>query len=73
MVVRSRPLATIIASRWGASFTRARHVYSAMVGPAIISRLAVWHAPSRTKDAKEDIARKVEVIQTSCLRVEAGA
>lgn len=66
-------LTKIAASTWGASFLRARQVYSAMIRPAITYGSTVWHAPSNTKDAGKNTTEKLAIIQNRCLRVVAGA
>ena len=35
------------ASTWGASFLRARQVYTAIVRPALAYGAAIWHNPSK--------------------------
>ncbi len=64
-------LTRIAASTWGASFTRARQVYSAVVRPALAYGAGVWHTPGR--DAARGLAAKLQPIQNRCLRVVAGA
>jgi hypothetical protein len=62
------------ASTWGASFLRARQVYSAVVRPAIAYGAAVWHTPIKgPKEVAQGMAAKLERIQNKCLRVVAGA
>src|SRR3981189_3068506 len=62
------------ASTWGASFLRARQVYSAVVRPALAYRAAVWHTPTKRPNGKaQGLAAKLEKIQNKCLRVVAGA
>jgi hypothetical protein len=64
-------LTRIAASTWGASFTRARQVYSAVVRPALAYGAGVWHTPGR--DSARGLAAKLLPIQNKCLRVVAGA
>src|SRR3979411_1675998 len=40
------------ASTWGASFLRARQVYSAVVRPAMAYGAAVWHTPTKGPNGK---------------------
>src|SRR3984893_4015457 len=62
------------ASTWGASFLRARQVYSAVVRPALAYGAAVWHTPTERPNGKaQGLAAKMERIQNKCLRVVAGA
>ena len=73
MVTQTRALTKIAISTWGASFARARHVYLAVVRPAITYGSTVWYAPAGTKDARKEMAGKLEVVQNRCLRIVAGA
>jgi hypothetical protein len=62
------------ASTWGASFLRARQVYSAVVRPALTYGAAIWHTPTKGPNGKvQGLAAKLEKIQNKCLRVVAGA
>ena len=40
------------ASTWGASFLRARQVYSAVVRPAMAYGAAIWHTPVKGPNGK---------------------
>lgn len=73
MTTQTQALTKLTAPTWGATFMRARHVYSAVVRPAINYGSTVWHSPAGTKDAKKDTVGKFAVIQNKCLRVIAGA
>jgi len=64
-------LTRIAASTWGASFSRARQVYSAVVRPALAYGAGIWHTPG--KDSARGLAAKLQPIQNKCLRVVAGA
>ena len=70
MLTQTRALTKITASTWGASFARTRHVYPAVHRTATTFESTVWHAPSRTKDAKKKVCGK---LQNRCLRIVAGA
>jgi hypothetical protein len=59
------------ASTWGASFSRSRQVYSAVVRPALAYGAGIWHIPG-TNTAK-GLAAKLQPVQNKCLRVVAGA
>lgn len=72
-VLKSVQLTKIATSTWRASFTRARHVYLAVIRPAITYGSTVWYAPAGTKDARKDMAGKLEIMQNRCLRIVAGA
>ncbi len=64
-------LTRITASTWGASFSRARQVYSSVVRPALAYGAGVWHTPG-TNTAR-GLAAKLQPIQNKCLRVVTGA
>src|SRR5258708_6309474 len=66
-------LVRMTASTWGASFLRARQVYSAVVRPAMAYGAAVWHTPAGPNGKVKGVAAKLERIQNKCLRVVAGA
>ena len=73
MVTQTRALTKIATSTWGALFAHARHVYLAVVRPAITYGSTVWYAPAGTKDARKNMAGKFEVTQYRCSRIVAGA
>lgn len=73
MVKQTCALTKITASTWGATFARARQVYSAVVRPAMGYGSIVWHSPTGTKDARKNTVAKMEVMQNKCLRTIAGA
>ena len=64
-------LTRIAASTWGASFSRARQVYSAVVRPALAYGAGVWHTPG--SGSAKGLAAKLQLVQNKCLRVVAGA
>jgi len=61
------------ASTWGASFIRARLVYSAVVRSAMGYRAAIWHSPTKPNGKPQGLAAKLQPLQNKCLRVVAGA
>jgi hypothetical protein len=65
-------LTRITAATWGASFSRARQVYSAVVRPALAYGAGIWHIPGKSNSAK-GLAAKLQPVQNKCLRVVAGA
>lgn len=73
MVIQTCALTKIATSTWGVSFVLARQIYFTVIQPAIIYGSAIWHALSRTKDAKKNITEKLAIIQNRCLKVVAGA
>jgi hypothetical protein len=89
MITQTNALLRTTASTWGATFIRARQIYSAVVRPALAYGSAVWHNPSsleqggqqqggqqqggQRKRAYKGIAAKLAVVQNKCLRVVSGA
>lgn len=73
MMKQTCALTKVTASTWGATFARARQVYSAVVRPAMTYVSAMWYSPTGTKGAKQGTVDKIEVIQNKCLRAIAGA
>src|SRR5436190_18179304 len=45
MKTQTNALIRITASTWGATFTSARQIYSAVIRPALAYGAAVWHPP----------------------------
>ena len=69
---QSKALTKISTSTWGATFPKARLVYTAVVRPAMTYGSTIWHTP---KDIKKSngISNKLAVIQNKCLQTIAGA
>ena len=72
MTSQSLALTKISASTWGASFAKARQVYTSVVRPAMTYGSAVWHTPKEIKKNKATMS-KLSVMQNKCLRTVAGA
>ena len=72
MVKQSMALTKISTSTWGATFTKARQVYSAVVRPVMTYGSTVWHMPKEVKKSKTSTS-KLSVMQNNCLRTIAGA
>ena len=66
-------LIQLIASTWGASFNRARHVYSAVVRPVLSYGCAVWDTPEGLEEAREIATKPLERIQNKALQAIKGA
>lgn len=66
-------LTRLAASTWGASFTKARHIYTAVVRPVLTYRCGVWHTPEGTPGWRRTATKPLEKIQNQCLRTIAGA
>lgn len=72
MAKQSLALTKLTTSTWGASFAKARQVYSMVIRPLMTYGSAVWHTPKEIKNAKTS-TNKLTVMQNKCLRVIAGA
>ena len=66
-------LTRITASTWGATFQKARTVYTAVVRPLLTYASPCWHQPGKTPAKPRGIAAKLSPIQNACLRTVAGA
>jgi hypothetical protein len=67
---QAQAITRITASTWGASFSKARQVYTAVVRPTIAFAAPIWHI-SKAKPA--GIAAKMQKTQNKCLRAALGA
>lgn len=67
-----RALTSLTASTWGVTFGKARHVYQAVVVPAITFGSMVWHTPASVKGSRKWVAAKCQVIQNKGLRSIGG-
>ena len=70
-LVQQYALRRVTASTWGATFVRARQLYTAVVRPAVIYGASVWKSPLGVKTGK--LMPLLQSIQNSCLRTVAGA
>jgi len=60
-------------STWGATMPKARQVYQAVVHPAIAHGAPAWHQPTKPKDKKRGLARKLQDVQEQGLQTVLGA
>ena len=72
MVKQSMALTRLSASTWGATFAKARQVYTMVVRPLLTYGSAIWHMPKDIKNVKTS-TNKLSVMQNKCLRTVAGA
>lgn len=72
MTKQTLALAKITTSTWGATFTKARHVYTAVVRPAMTYGSLVWHAPKELKGLSKSAENRLAVVQNKCLRLISG-
>ena len=72
MTKQTLALTKLSTSTWGATFVRARQIYTAVVRPAITYGSTVWHTPSELRGSKT-LEKKLSIIQNKCLRSIAGA
>ena len=66
-------LQRLCKSTWGASFQKARHLYTAVVRPAMVYGAKVWMTPEGVPGYKKGITRPLEKMQNQALRHIAGA
>ena len=71
MVNQSMALTKISTSTWGATFSKARQIYTTVVRPAMTYGSPVLYTPKNTK--KSSSTEKLAVLQSKCLRTIAGA
>ena len=73
MVSQSMALTKVAASTRGATLSKTRQVYTAVVRPAMSYGAAVWHVPKGIKTKGLGRAAKLTVLQNKCLRSITGA
>ena len=66
-------LQRLCKSTWGASFQKARHLYTAVVRPAITFGCPVWSNPEGTKGHNNSLTKPLEEVQRIALRHITGA
>ena len=70
---QTNTLTRLVNSTWGASFARARHIYTAVVRPKITYGCSIWHSPEGTPGYTKSKISKLEKVQNQCLRRITGA
>ena len=73
MTKQTLALTRLTASTWGATFAKARLLYSAVVRPAITYASSVWHVPGSVKEHRKGTEKVLATVQYRCLRVVSGA
>jgi len=69
-----RGLQAVAASTWGATFSRARQVYTAVVRSSLTHGAGVWHAPTQgDRTSSKGVETPLDKYQNKGLRVVAGA
>ena len=63
----------ITTSTWGATFKRAKLVYTLVIQSAMTYRAPIWFSPVGTESTKANLIHKLEQTQNRCLRTIAGA
>ena len=63
----------ITTSTWGATFKRAKLVYTSVVQSAMTYRAPIWFSPVRTESTKANLIHKLEQTQNWYLRTIASA
>ena len=72
MARQNLALSRVAASTWGATFPKARQVFSAMIRPAITYGAPIWHSITDIKPRKSQ-TRRCGSIQNTGLRIVTGA
>ena len=70
IINQSMTLTKISTSTWGATFSKARQVYTAVVCPAMTYGSSIWHIPKDIK--KSSSSDKLAILQNKCLQTIAG-
>jgi hypothetical protein len=73
MTRQTLALTRTTASTWGATFKKAKQVYTAVVQPAMTFGYAVWHNPDKKSHSTQSTLKQLKVIQNRCLRIITGA
>lgn len=74
MIKQSMALTKISSSTWGATFSKTRQVYTAVIRPVMTYGSAVWHMQKDATSKKmKTSTNKLAVMQSKCLRAVAGA
>ena len=66
-------LKCLAGSTWGATFQKARAVYSMVIRPMLTFAAPVWHSPGNTSESTKKHVQKLTVVQNDCLRTVLGA
>jgi len=66
-------LSRITASTWGATFSKSRQVFTAVIRPAMTYGSPVWHTPETLRHSRKTVNKKLQVIQNTALRRVLGA
>ena len=66
-------LQRLCKSTWGATFQKARHLYTAVVRPVLTFGVKVWEAPEGLQEHRKGLTGPMEKVQTQALRHIAGA
>ena len=66
-------LQRLCKSTWGASFQKARHLYTAVVRPAMMFGCTTWMDPEGTKGHRKGLTQPLEKVQNQALRQITGA
>lgn len=66
-------LSRTTASTWGATFTKSRQVYTAVIRPALTYGSPVWHTPETLRHSRKTVNKKLQTIQNTGIRRVLGA
>ena len=68
MTNQTLALTKLIASTWGITFNKVRHIYKAMIRSDIIYESMTWHKLKDTKLISKKMINDLTIIQNNCLR-----
>lgn len=72
-ITQMASLQRLTKSTWGATFSKARHLYTAIVRPTLSFGAPIWATPEGTKGHSVSLVKPLTTIQNQCLRTIAGA
>jgi hypothetical protein len=70
---QANAITRIATSTWGATFQKARLVYTAVVRPTLTYGAPIWFSPEGKDKTKLSLLRPLEVVQNCCLQMVSGA
>ena len=68
-----RAIKCLTGSTWGATFSRCRTVYTAVVRPMLTFAAPIWHHPKGTSNATNTLVKVLNPLQNDGIRTSLGA
>jgi hypothetical protein len=72
-ITQLQSLQRLCKSTWGASFLKARHLYTAVVRPVLTFGSKVWDTPEGIPGRRKGLTKPIEKVQSQALRHITGA